>query len=159
MIAATADLMDLDRADLQVCDLQFRSFGARPRFSGAIRTIRCPNDNALVRKVLSEDGEGRVLVVDGGGSLHCALIGDVIAGFGVENGWSGVIVHGAVRDSLALRELDIGLIALGTNPRKSTKHGSGEIDVPIGFGGAVFTPGTYVYVDEDGIVVAPEKVR
>jgi regulator of ribonuclease activity A len=150
---ATADLVDA-HGDLQSCDLQFRSFGRAPRFGGAIRTVRCHHDNALLRQVLSQPGAGQVLVVDGGGSLHCALVGDVIAGLAAANGWSGLVVHGAIRDSGAMAALAIGIKALGTNPRKSGKAGSGEREVTVEFGGAVFRPGHYLYSDEDGIVVS-----
>jgi len=125
---------------------------ARP-FSGRIVTVRCFQDNALVRSVLAEPGEGRVLVVDGGGSLHTALMGDVIATMAVENGWSGVVINGAVRDVAALRRLDLGIKALGSNPRKSAKTGAGERDVPVTFGGVTFHPGAELFSDDDGILV------
>jgi regulator of ribonuclease activity A len=153
MIFTTADLVDADEG-LQSCDLQFRSFGRPTRFSGAISTVRCRHDNALVKGVLSQPGSGRVLVIDGDGSMHCALVGDVIAGIAVANGWSGIVVRGAIRDSAAMAMLDIGIKALGTNPRKSAKAGVGEVDLPVEFGGALFTPGHYLYADEDGIVVS-----
>jgi len=152
MTFTTADLVDAHE-ELQSCDLQFRSFGKRQRFSGAISTVRCRHDNALVKRILSQHGAGRVLVIDGDGSMHCALVGDVIAGMAAANGWAGIVVHGAVRDSAAMAMLHLGIKALGTNPRKSGKAGEGEIDVPVEFGGVVFTPGGYLYADEDGIVV------
>ena len=108
--------------------------------------------------MLSEPGHGHVLVIDGGGSLHSALVGDVVAGLGVSNGWSGIVVNGAIRDSAAMSGLDFGVKALGTNPRKSTKTGAGAVDQPVGFGGVVFTPGHSLYADEDGIVVRAEPV-
>jgi regulator of ribonuclease activity A len=154
MEVATADLIDQHGDALQSCDLQFRQFGDRRRFSGRIRTVRCHQDNVLVRRVLSEPGDGQVLVVDGGGSLHTALVGDVVAGLAQGNGWAGLVVHGAVRDVVALAGLDIGVKALGANPRKSAKEGAGEIDVPVSFGGVRFEPGAHLYSDEDGIVVA-----
>jgi regulator of ribonuclease activity A len=154
MDVATADLIDEHGDALQSCDLQFRQFGGRSRFSGRIRTVRCHQDNVLVRQVLSEPGSGQVLVVDGGGSLHTALVGDVVAGLAKGNGWAGLVVHGAVRDTVALATLDIGVKALGSNPRKSAKEGAGEVDVAIAFGGVRFEPGAYLYSDEDGIVVA-----
>ena len=98
---ATADLVDAYEETLQVCDLQFRDLGGRTRFHGIIRTVRCNQDNLLVKSVLSEPGHGHVLVIDGGGSLHSALVGDVVAGLGVSNGWSGIVVNGAIRDSAA----------------------------------------------------------
>lgn len=150
---ATADLVDEIGADVRSCDTQFRQFGGRPVFAGRIHTVRCFEDNALLKSVLSEPGDGAVLVVDGGASLHSALVGDVIAGLGQSNGWAGIIVNGAVRDVAALRELDIGIKALGTNPRKSSKAGAGERDVDVEFGGITFVPGEFAYSDDDGIVV------
>lgn len=150
---ATADLVDEHGDAVASCDLQLRSFGGRPRFSGRVRTVRCDQDNALVKRVLAEPGEGRVLVVDGGGSLHTALMGDLVAASALANGWAGVVVNGAVRDCVAIGELDLGVKALGTNPRKSAKHGAGEVDVPVEFGGVVFTPGAQLWADEDGVLV------
>ena len=150
---ATADLYDEHGEALQSCDLQFRQFGGRSRFSGRIATVSCHQDNALLKSVLAEPGEGRVLVVDGGGSLHTALMGDLIAGLAVASGWSGAISNGAVRDVATLRTLDLGVKALGSNPRKSTKTGTGERDVPVSFGGVTFAPGAAVFSDDDGIVV------
>ena len=112
-------------------------------------------DNALLKSVLSSPGEGGVLVIDGEGSLHTALVGDVIADLGHSNGWAGLIVHGAVRDAAALRGIDLGIKALGTNPRKSSKTGAGERNVTVSFGGVEFVPGDIAYSDDDGIVVIP----
>lgn len=153
---ATADLADEIGPEIRSCDTQFTQFGGRAAFSGRIVTIRCFQDNLLVKQTLSEPGAGRVLVVDGGASVHTALVGDIIAGRGVDNGWAGVIVNGAVRDSAILRTLDIGVKALGTNPRKSTQTGSGEKDVPVEFGGVTFVPGEVLYSDHDGVVVRAE---
>lgn len=149
----TADLVDEIGEDVRSCDVQFGQYGGRLRFTGAIRTIRCDEDNALVKRVLGEPGEGRVLVVDGGASVHTALVGDVIAGLGVQNGWAGLVLHGAVRDATALAALPLGIKALGTNPRKSGKTGAGEVDVPVTFGGVTFSPGDVLFSDADGIVV------
>lgn len=150
---ATADLYDEHEEALDSCDTQLRQYGGRTRFSGTIVTVRCEEDNALLKSVLGEPGAGKVLVVDGGGSVHRALMGDMIGDIAVASGWEGVIIHGAVRDSALLARLDLGVKALGTNPRKSTKHGTGARDVPVEFGGAVFTPGATVVSDEDGVVV------
>ncbi|WP_197376394.1 ribonuclease E activity regulator RraA [Mycolicibacterium baixiangningiae] len=150
---ATADLVDDIGPDVRSCDLQLRQFGGRAEFAGRITTVRCFQDNALLKSVLSEPGDGGVLVIDGDGSLHTALVGDLIAGLGRDSGWSGLIVNGAVRDASTLRTLEIGIKALGTNPRKSTKTGAGERDVPVEFGGVTFTPGDVAYSDDDGIVV------
>ncbi|MDG5483128.1 ribonuclease E activity regulator RraA [Mycolicibacterium gadium] len=155
----TADLVDDIGADVRSCDLQFRQFGGRPEFAGPITTVQCFEDNALLKSVLSQPANGGVLVIDGGGSLHAALVGDVIAGLAVDNGWVGIIINGAVRDSSTLRTLDIGVKALGTNPRKSTKTGDGQHDVAVEFGGVAFAPGEIAYSDDDGIVVVAAELR
>lgn len=149
----TADLVDDIGPDVRSCDVQFRQFGGRAEFAGPISTVRCSEDNALLKSVLSTPGDGGVLVIDGAGSLHTALVGDVIAELAHSNGWAGLIVHGAVRDAAALRNLDLGIKALGTNPRKSSKTGAGDRDVTLSFGGVVFVPGDIAYSDDDGIVV------
>ena len=149
----TADLVDDIGPDVRSCDVQFRQFGARTQFAGPISTVRCVEDNALLKSVLSTPGEAGVLVIDGGGSLHTALVGDLIADLARSNNWAGLIVHGAVRDAAALRNIDLGIKALGTNPRKSGKTGAGERDVTVSFGGVEFVPGDIAYCDDDGIVV------
>ncbi|WP_030526354.1 ribonuclease E activity regulator RraA [Phycicoccus jejuensis] len=153
MAVSTADLYDEHGDALQSCSLQLRHVGGRRQFTGVVATIRCHRDNALVKATLATPGEGRVLVVDGGGSLESALVGDLIAGSAVSNGWAGVVVHGAVRDSVAIGGLPLGVLALGTNPRKSAKDGVGEVDVPVAFGGVEFVPGATLWADEDGILV------
>ena len=149
----TADLYDEHGDALQSLALQLRSFGGHPRFAGPIRTVRCFEDNALVKSVLGTPGDGAVLVVDGGGSLQTALMGDLIAQSAVDSGWAGVLIHGAIRDSVAIAELPLGVKALGTNPRKSAKEGAGEVDVPVEIGGVTFRPGAHVWADADGILV------
>ena len=149
----TADLVDEIGSDVRSCDIQFRQFGGRPEFAGPISTVRCFQDNALLKSILLQPSAGGVLVIDGAGSLHAALVGDVIAELARSNGWAGLVVHGAVRDAAALRGIDIGIKALGTNPRKSTKTGAGERDVEISLGGVAFVPGEIAYSDDDGIVV------
>jgi regulator of ribonuclease activity A len=150
---ATADLVDDIGSDVRSCDLQLRQFGGRAEFAGPITTVRCFQDNALLKSVLSEPGDGGVLVIDGDGSVHTALVGDVIAALGRDNGWAGLVINGAVRDAAVLRTLDIGIKALGTNPRKSSKTGVGERDAAVEFGGVTFVPGDIAYSDDDGIVV------
>jgi len=152
---STADLYDVHGDRLKSCDTQFRQFGGRREFDGIVATVRCFQDNSLLKSILGTPGDGRVLVVDGEGSLHTALTGDVIGQLAVDHGWAGLILHGAVRDSVALRSLPIGIKALGTNPRKSGKTGAGERDVTVEFGGAVFSPGDHVWSDDDGVVVLP----
>src|SRR5437868_2124252 len=149
----TADLVDDIGPNVRSCDLQFRQYGGRSQFAGAITTVRCFQDNALLKSMLSQPGDGGVLVIDGDGSLHTALVGDVIAELARSNGWAGLIVNGAVRDAAALRGIDIGIKALGTNPRKSAKTGAGERAVEVTLGGLTFVPGDTAYSDDDGIVV------
>lgn len=149
----TADVVDDIGPDVRSCDVQFGQFGGRTEFAGPVTTVRCFQDNALLKSVLSETGGGGVLVIDGDGSLHTALVGDVIAELGRANGWAGLIINGAVRDAATLRTLNIGIKALGTNPRKSTKTGAGERDVVVSLGGIEFRPGDLVFSDDDGIVV------
>ncbi|GLW62233.1 putative 4-hydroxy-4-methyl-2-oxoglutarate aldolase [Actinomadura rubrobrunea] len=151
---ATADLIDEFGDELRSCETQFRQYGGRTTFAGPVATVRCRHDNGLVKRLLNGPGDGRVLVVDGGGSLKTALMGDLIAGAAVRNGWAGVVINGAVRDVAALRTLDLGVKALGSNPRKSAKDAAGEVDVPVAFGGVEFRPGDWLYSDEDGIVLA-----
>jgi regulator of ribonuclease activity A len=155
---ATADLIDDFGDELRSCETQFRQYGGRAVFSGPVSTVRCHRDNGLVKGLLNTPGEGRVLVVDGTGSLASALMGDMIAASAVANGWAGVVINGAVRDVPALRGLDLGVKALGSNPRKSAKDGAGEVDVPVTFGGVEFRAGDWLYSDEDGIVVATRSL-
>ena len=152
MSVSTADLWDERGEQLQSCSVQLRHYGGRTEFSGVISTGRCHRDNALGKAALAEPGEGRVLVVDGEGSLESALMGDLIAASAVAQNWSGVVIHGAVRDVVALRDLPLGTLALGSNPRKSAKDGAGARDVPVAFGGVEFVPGQTLWADEDGVV-------
>jgi regulator of ribonuclease activity A len=156
--AATADLVDAYGPELRVCDIQFRQFGGLRIFSGPVRTVSCHEDNGLLRDLLRTPGSGGVLVVDGGGSLRTALVGDLIAGAAQANGWAGLVVHGAVRDSAALCRLDLGIKALGTIPRKSGKTGAGGVDVPVTFGHVTFQPGDMLHADDDGIVLLQQRL-
>ncbi len=155
---STADLYDQHGPELEVLDLPLANLGGRPRFSGPIATAQVFEDNSHVKTMLAEPGAGRVLVIDGAGSLRFALVGDQIARRAVEQGWAGVVVFGAVRDAAVLKTLDLGVRALGTSPRRTEKRGQGLIDVPIRFGGARFSPGAWLYADEDGVVVAPRDL-
>ncbi|MGA2000667.1 MAG: ribonuclease E activity regulator RraA [Terriglobales bacterium] len=155
---ATSDLMDV-HPNAASCDTQFRLWGKRKAFCGRIRTICCFEDNLLVQQLLAEPGDGQVLVIDGGGSLRCTLMGEKMASLAMNSGWAGIIIYGAVRHSAAIDRLDFGVKALGTNPRRSGKHGEGAVDVPVCFGGTIFIPGHYLYSDEDGIVVAPQPLE
>jgi regulator of ribonuclease activity A len=154
----TADLVD-DHGDVvQSCEAQFRQYGGRVRFHGPIRTIKSIEDNALVKQTLATPGNGAVLVIDGGASLRCALVGDLMAGAAQKNGWAGLVIWGAVRDTVALAGLDVGIKALGSNPWKSSKNGTGQVDVPVSFGGVEFRPGSWLYSDEDGILVSSRQL-
>jgi regulator of ribonuclease activity A len=155
---ATADLVDAHGDKARSCTVQFQQFGARARFFGRVRTIKTFEDNALIRQTLSTPGAGTVLVVDGHASLRCALVGDMIAGLALQNGWAGLVIWGVVRDRAALGALDLGIKALGTNPWKSSKHGIGALDVPVSFGGVEFHPGDWLYSDEDGILLSEERL-
>ncbi|WIM69254.1 ribonuclease E activity regulator RraA [Corynebacterium suedekumii] len=155
----TADLVDIIGEDVRSCDTQFGDFGGVTEFCGPITTIRCFQDNGLVKKTLNSPGNGGVLVVDGDESVHTALMGDLIAAAGVENGWSGVVIRGAIRDSAVVATMNFGTKALGTNPRKSAKDGAGEKDVTVSFGGVDFVPGHILYADSDGIVVTESPVE
>jgi regulator of ribonuclease activity A len=156
----TADIEDAYRAGgrLRSCEIQFRQYGRRKRFSGVVRTVSVFEDNALVKAVLREPGGENVLVVDGGGSLRAALMGDTIAALAQTNGWAGVIIFGAVRDVEALATIDIGIKALGSNPWKSGKAGAGFVDIDVFLGNARFAPGSYVYSDDDGILIADARL-
>src|SRR6266403_908532 len=154
----TADLVDAHSDAVKSCEVQFRQYGGRVRFHGPIRTVKSTEDNALLRQTLSTAGDGAVLVIDGGASLRSALVGDIIAGLGQDNGWSGLVLWGAVRDTVALGGLDIGIKALGSNPWRSSKNGTGQVDVPVSFGGVEFRPGYWLYSDEDGILVSSRRL-
>ncbi|MGO4189583.1 ribonuclease E activity regulator RraA [Pseudarthrobacter sp. TAF60_1] len=149
----TADLYDERGDELASVPLQFQSLGGRSHFSGPVRTIRCYQDNGLVKSTLATPGNGAVLVVDGGGSLGTALMGDMIAESAVANGWAGVVINGAIRDREAIAALDLGVKALGSNPRKSAKASAGEVDVDVVIDGVTFRAGVTVWCDPDGILV------
>ena len=157
MTFKTADLCDdhYDNGNIQICEPIFGDFGARNKFSGAIHTIHCFEDNSLVREAVAMDGKGKVLVIDGGGSLRCAMLGDLLAAKAVSNGWEGVIIHGLIRDSADIETMDLGVKALGTLPLKSVKNNKGTHNVEVGFAGVRFTPGSFAYADEDGIILSP----
>ena len=155
---ATADLCDTYGSRLGIVAPMFMCFGGSVDFFGQIRTLKVFEDNALVRQTLSTPGNSDVLVVDGGGSMRCALVGDQLALLAQQNNWRGVIVYGCVRDSVAMKTMDVGIRALNTHPLRSLRKGSGEIDVPVAFGGVKFTPGQWLYADADGIVVSAEAL-
>jgi regulator of ribonuclease activity A len=153
---STCDLLD-ERPELGCCVTPLRSFGGRAAFSGEIATVSCFEDNVVMRDVLAEPGNGRVLVVDGGGSIAIALLGDAMAARAAEAGWAGLVLNAAVRDVEALAKIDLGLLALAGVPRRSRKDGIGATNVPVTFGGATFQPGGTIWCDADGIVTAPPQ--
>lgn len=158
MTFATADLYDEFEEKLQIATPMFNDYGGNLKFSGPASTVRVFEDNSLVRAALEEPGEGRVLVVDGGASLKCALLGDMLAELGKDNDWAGIIVYGCIRDSAVIANIGIGVKALNTNPRKSVKKGIGERDVAVSFADVIISPGDYIYADEDGFVVSEDDL-
>lgn len=155
----TADLCDDYSEQLQIAEPLFGDFGGHDCFCGPISTVKVFEDNTLVRNALEQPGNGRVLVVDGGGSLRCALVGDQLGVLAVKNGWTGIVVFGAIRDSAAIAELPVGVKALATHPLKSVKRDEGQRDVVVRFAGVQFTPGHFLYADEDGLLVAVEQLQ
>ena len=158
MPSSTADLCDQHPEDVVVAEPVFTSYGGSAAFAGPIATVRVYEDNVLVRAALEEPGEGRVLVIDGGGSLRCALLGDRLATLGIANGWRGIVVNGCVRDVHRLAVLPIGINALAANPRPSGKRGEGERGTAVTFAGVTFVPGHHLVADEDGLVVSQHPV-
>ena len=158
MSHATTDLSDAHPDAIQVAEPMFRDFGGQRAFHGAIATVKLFEDNALVRSILETPGAGRVLVVDGGGSMRCALLGDQLAELAVRNGWAGVVVHGCIRDSEAIAQLPLGVKALATHPLKSIKRGEGQREIPVRFAGVHFRPGAWLYADDDGLIVSEQPL-
>ncbi|HRD92963.1 ribonuclease E activity regulator RraA [Accumulibacter sp.] len=160
----TADLLDNNEQELrdgriQVVTPMFRSYGGRPSFAGQVATLKLFEDNSLVREVLGEDGNGKVLVVDGGGSMRCALVGDQLAILAHRNRWEGIVLYGCIRDSGDISAIDLGIRALNTHPLKSVKKGIGERDLAVSFGGVRFRPGQWIYVDCDGVMVSEQALN
>lgn len=162
MTFKTPDLCDAFEAELgttvRVVAPMFQGYGGRPAFAGQIVTLKIFEDNSLVRTAFAENGQGKVLVIDGGGSLRCALVGDQLAILAQKNGWEGVVVYGCIRDSGDINGIDIGVRALNTHPQKSIKKGVGDRDIAVTFGGVTFTPGEWLYADEDGVLVSSKPL-
>ena len=150
------DICDDYLSKIQVLEPLFRPYGGRLKFRGEIVTIKCFEDNSLVKETLATDGKGKVMVVDGGGSLRCALLGDILGAMAEKNGWEGLLINGCVRDVEFLKSIDIGVNALNCYPLKSQKHNEGQFNIPVRFAGVDFEPGQFLYADENGIVVASE---
>jgi len=154
---STPDLTD-GHPGARAIELQFNNYGGLARFGGPAVTIKCHEDNSLVKACVGEPGKGRVIVVDGGGSLRRALLGDMLAEEAVKNGWAGLVIHGAIRDVDEIGNTELGVQALGTTPLKTEKLGMGQRDVPVSFGGVTIHPGEYVYADNNGVIVSAEPL-
>lgn len=159
MTFETTDLCDEFSDELAICKEDFQSYGKRKTFSGPISTVKVWEDNVLVKKALETIPAGNILVVDGGGSKNCALLGDRLAGIAVDRQLAGIIVYGRIRDTVDISGMDVGVLALGSNPLKSIKQGKGETDIPVHFGEVDWNPGDYVYADEDGIIISKRALE
>lgn len=154
----TADLTDdfcnENCDEVQAAGIAFNSYGGKPRFYGEIVTLKLFEDNQLVRDQVNSDGTGKVLVIDGGASMRRALLGDMLATKAAENGWNGILINGCIRDSLEMKNMNLGVMALGTHPLKTIKAGVGQTNVSINFSGLNFEPADFIYIDEDGIILS-----
>jgi len=156
----TTDLCDNNPEKVKIAEpIGFKDYGGTKLFNGKIETVKCFVDNSFVRKALEQNGEGKVLVVDGGGSMRCALLGDMLGELGVKNKWNGIIVYGCIRDSAAMATLSLGVKALNVIPLKSNKRNEGQQNITVHFAGVDFTPDEFVYCDEDGIIVSKEQLK
>lgn len=154
----TPDLCDENPESVSVVEPMFNNYGGRGAFHGEIVTIKCFEDNSLVKSQANEEGKGRVMVVDGGGSMRCALLGDMIADKAVENGWAGLVIYGCIRDVDVIAEIDLGVQALCSIPIKSVRKDRGDLNIDVTFGGVTFKPGHYIYADNNGVIVSPEAL-
>ncbi len=154
MTFATADLFDNHADELEVCAPIFRDFGGHTDFCGPILTLKIFESFGKTKSLLATDGGGHVLVIDGGGSLRCAMLGDKLAQLAIDHNWKGILVNGCVRDSAAISKLSIGVKALATNPTRPSPDGEGQLNVPVRFAGVTFHPGHFLYADADGVVLS-----
>ena len=158
MNIVTPDLCD-EYPHVQVVEPMFANFGGRDAFGGQIVTVKCHEDNSVVKAQVDQPGAGKVMVVDGGGSLRRALLGDMLAAKAAKNGWAGIIIYGCVRDVDVLAETDLGIQALASHPMKTDKRDIGDLNVEVTFGGVTFKPGEYVYADNNGIIVSSTELK
>lgn len=158
MDISTPDLCDKYPELVRIAEPVFKSYGGRAAFSGTIVTVKCFEDNSFVKELAGKDGAGKVLVVDGGGSLKKALLGDLIAASAAENGWAGVVIYGAIRDVEEIGRTDLGVFALASIPLKTERKGAGETGIPVTFAGVTFNPGEYLYADGTGLIVSSEPL-
>ena len=159
MTYSVPDICDDFSEDISVLEPLFTNYGKQWRFSGEIVTIKCFEDNSLVRDLVHSEGNGRIIVVDGGGSLRRALLGDLLAAKAVENGWAGLVINGCVRDVEILKTMDLGIRALNCHPLKTEKRGEGQLNVAVSFAGVRFRPGSFLYTDANGMVLAARKLE
>jgi regulator of ribonuclease activity A len=159
MSISTADLSDNHPEKVRAAAPLFGDFGGNKNFFGEIVTLKIFEDNSFVRKALETDGKNKVLVVDGGGSMRCALLGDLLAALAVKNDWEGIVINGCIRDSVAISKLPLGVKALGKHPLKTIKRNEGQENISVTFAGVDFFPGHFLYADEDGILVTAEKLQ
>ena len=157
MNKTTCDISDQLHPDVQYLEPVYKSYGGKTSFSGRIVTVKCYEDNSLVEEALKSNGKNSILVVDAGGSMNCAMLGDKRATDAIKNEWEGILVHGLIRDSATIKGMEIGILALGVCPLKSIKNGVGDSNLIVNFSGITFTPGEYLYADEDGVIVIKEK--
>ena len=158
MNETTCDISDKLHPDVQYLEPVYKIYGAKTSFSGRIVTVKCYEDNSLVEQALMANGKESVLVIDAGGSMNCAMLGDKRAADAINNEWEGIIVHGLIRDSVAINGMELGIRALGVYPLKSIKNGVGDSNLIVNFSGVTFTPGDYLYADDDGVIVVKEKL-
>ncbi|SHI04590.1 ribonuclease E activity regulator RraA [Ferrimonas marina] len=154
----TSELCDLYGDQIDVVEPMFSNFGGCPSFGGQIHTVKCFEDNSAIAEALEQDGQGKVLLVDGGGSMRRALVDQELANLAVSNQWEGLVIYGSVRDVDALEDLDLGIMALASIPVGASQHGEGQLDVPVNFGGVTFMPEDHLYVDSTGIILSEDPL-
>ncbi len=155
---STPDLCDDFPEDVRVLDSLFQNYGGRSVFCGPAVTIKCFEDNSVVKQLVDTPGEGRVIVMDGGGSLRRAILGDMLAEKAASNGWSGLVINGCIRDCVEIANTELGVKALNTHPMKTEKRGLGDLDVPVTFAGQTIHPGEWIYADLNGVVVSSKQL-
>ena len=155
----TTDLSDEFPNEVRACAPIFRDYGSQRRFAGPIATIKCFEDNSRVKEQVELKGNGKVLVVDGGGSLRRALLGDMLAEKAANNGWEGLVIYGCIRDVDVIAQTDLGVQALASHPMKTDRRGVGDLNVAVTFAGVTFHPGHYVYADNNGVIVSPSPLK
>lgn len=154
----TPDLCD-EYPEVEVLEPMFNNYGGREDFGGEVVTIKCHEDNSIVKENVDKPGKGKVMVVDGGGSMRNALLGDMLAEKAAKNGWEGIVIYGCIRDVDVIMETDLGVQALATHPRKTEKKGIGEINVSVKFGGVTIEPGMFIYADNNGVIVSKKELK